>query len=97
MSFMKRLAEAADERDVKNIKNELVDRYGRLPLAAKRLLKLAELRVLAAQKGINVIRVAGKRVFIYKATSTDVALVDDMKASTTDSKIRELFEKIRLV
>lgn len=97
MSFMKRLAEAADERDVKNIKNELVDRYGRLPLAAKRLLKLAELRVLAAQKGINVIRVAGKRVFIYKAISTDVALVDDMKASTTDAKIRELFEKIRLV
>ncbi len=91
MAFMKRLAEAGDERDVKLIRKELSDRYGRLPSAANRLLKLAELRVDSANKGINLIRVAGKRAFFYKEGSSDVALVEDLKSSSPDAKIKELF------
>jgi transcription-repair coupling factor (superfamily II helicase) len=76
---------------VKLIKKELLDRYGRLPSAANRLLKLAELRVNSANKGINLIRVVGKRAFFYKEGSSDVALLTDLKSSSADSKIRELF------
>ena len=97
MGFMKRLAEAADVRDVKSIKKELADRFGRLPSAAQRLVKLAELRILAAQKGVNLIRVAKDRAFIYKVNSADVALVEDVKSSCPDGKIREIFEILNRV
>lgn len=91
MGFMKRFAEAGDEADVRSIKKELVDRFGRLPSAAKRLVKLSELRVAAARKGVSLIRAAGSRAFFYKAGSSEVALVKDLASSSGDSKIRELF------
>lgn len=92
MGFMKRLAEAGNARDVRSIKKELVDRYGRLPSAAQRLVKLSELRVVAAERGIGLIRASGRRVFVYKAGSPDVALVKDLKASSPDGKLKELFK-----
>ena len=95
MGFMKRLAEAGDEGDVRSIKKELVDRYGRLPSAAARLIKLAELRVVAAKKGVGLIRTAGSRAFFYKSGSSDVALVEDLKSAAPDGKIRELFAIMR--
>jgi transcription-repair coupling factor (superfamily II helicase) len=95
MGFMKRLAEAGDEGDVRSIKKELVDRYGRLPSAAARLIKLAELRVVAAKWGVSLIRTAGSRAFFYKSGSSDVALVEDLKSAASDGKIRELFAIMR--
>ena len=97
MGFMKRLAEAGDEGDVRSIKKELVDRYGRLPSAAARLIKLGELRVVAAKKGVSLIRTAGSRAFFYKSGSSDVALVEDLKSAAPDGKIRELFAIMRNV
>lgn len=97
MGFMKRLAEAGDEGDVRSIKKELVDRYGRLPSAAARLIRLGELRVVAAKKGVSLIRTAGSRAFFYKSGSSDVALVEDLKSAAPDGKIRELFAIMRNV
>lgn len=97
MGFMKRFAEASDGREIRSIKKELEDRYGRLPSAAKRLIKLAELRVCAAKKGLSLIRVASRRVFLYKANLSEVAFVEDLSSKSPDSKIRELFEILKKI
>ena len=94
MSFMKRFAEASDIRVVKALAAELKDRFGPLPAAAKRLVRLAELRVECAQALVSNIDVRGTRAILYRYGSRDVAKVADLAGRTADRKIAEL---IRLV
>ena len=90
MSFMKRLAEASDTRVVKALGDELEDRFGRLPSAAKRLLRLATLRVICAAQRISNIDVQGPRAVFYRYGSRDIAFVRDLRGKTADRKLQEL-------
>ncbi|MCR5839516.1 MAG: transcription-repair coupling factor [Kiritimatiellae bacterium] len=90
MSFMKRFAEAADEKVVVALASELRDRFGPLPPAAKRLVALAKLRVACAAAKISNIDAKDRRAVFYKVGSRDVAFVRDLKGKTPDRKIAEL-------
>lgn len=90
MSFMKRFAEAADEKVVVALAAELRDRFGPLPPAAKRLVALAKLRVACAAAKISNIDVKDRRAVFYKVGSRDVAFVRDLRGKTPDRKIAEL-------
>ena len=90
MSFMKRFAEATDEKVVAALAAELRDRFGPLPPAAKRLVALAKLRVACAAAKISNIDVKDRRAVFYKVGSRDVAFVRDLKGKTPDRKIAEL-------
>ena len=90
MSFMKRFAEAADEKVVAALAAELRDRFGPLPSAAKRLVALAKLRVACAAAKISNIDAKDRRAVFYKVGSRDVAFVRDLKGKTPDRKIAEL-------
>ncbi len=90
MGFMKRFAEAQDVKTVKALAAELADRFGALPRAASRLVRLAELRVHSAEARINHIDVRGERAVFYKCGSRDIAFVADLRAKTADKKITEL-------
>ena len=90
MSFMKRFAEAADEKVVAALAAELRDRFGPLPPAAKRLVALAKLRVVCAAAKISNIDVKDRRAVFYKVGSRDVAFVRDLRGKTPDRKIAEL-------
>ena len=90
MSFMKRFAEAADEKVVAALAAELRDRFGPLPPAAKRLVALAKLRVACAAAKISNIDVKDRRAVFYKVGSRDVAFVRDLRGKTPDRKIAEL-------
>lgn len=64
----RRLAEAATIQDVLNLKREIRDRFGPMPPAALRLMKLAEFRVTCARRRISrrgstprYIRAVGRR------------------------------------
>ena len=92
ISFLKRFAEAMDERVVKALAREMTDRFGPLPAAAKRMVKLALLRVKAAQAGIGIIDVKGERAIFYKNGSREIAKVLDLRGRTADRKIAELAE-----
>ncbi len=52
-SNYKKIAAAADEDTLEDIKDELEDRYGPLPACAENLMKVAHLRVLAGGMGIT--------------------------------------------
>ena len=90
MSFMKRFAEAADEKVVAALAAELRDRFGPLPPAAKRLVALAKLRVACAAAKISNIDAKDRRAVFYKVGARDVAFVRDLKGKTPDRKIGEL-------
>ena len=52
MNAYRRVAEAINHRELDNLQAELADRYGPLPPAARRALRLAHLRILAAERNL---------------------------------------------
>jgi transcription-repair coupling factor (superfamily II helicase) len=97
MAFHHRLAQAATEKDVLRLRRELADRYGKLPPAAVRLVRLAEFRVRCAAKRISRIDVKGERAVFYMQGSRDVAFVERLEGKTADRKITSLFKMIENV
>ena len=93
MNFMKRFAEASDKAAVKALASELEDRFGRLPAAARRLVKLAELRVTCARAGVSHIDVKGERAVFYRDSSRDIAFVVRLAGKNADRKIAELMRR----
>ncbi len=95
MSFMKRMAEASSKSDIKKISNELKDRFGNLPTATKRLLRLAELRIACADKNIGFMDVKGDRASLYEAGTHTILYYIRLKAKTPDQKISELIRGVQ--
>ena len=75
MSVHRRIAEAVTVKEVQALRAELTDRYGKPPVAVLRLLTLAELRVLAAQKRIGRIETRENKVHFYKVRERSPLLV----------------------
>lgn len=55
LAFYKRVASAESEADLEEIKKEVMDRYGLLPLQGKNLFKLAHLKILASRIDLRMI------------------------------------------
>ncbi|WP_067703234.1 transcription-repair coupling factor [Erwinia sp. ErVv1] len=64
LSFYKRIASAGEEGALEDLKVELIDRFGQLPDAARNLLDIAALRMVAKQLGIRRIEASEKGGFI---------------------------------
>ena len=97
MDFHRRLAEAVTVKDVLRLRRELADRYGRLPPAAVRLVKLAEFRVRCAAKRVARLDVKGERAVFYLRGSPDPSFVERVQGNTADKKIASLFKAIENV
>lgn len=54
----KRIANAGDKEQLRDLQIEMIDRFGLLPPQAKYLLGVTELKLMAAQLGINKINAA---------------------------------------
>ena len=94
MDFHRRLAEAVTVQDVHRLRRELSDRYGRLPPAAMRLVKLAEFRVRCAAKRVARLDVKGARAVFYLRGSRDPSFVEHVEGRTADRKISSLFRML---
>ncbi|QIX28835.1 transcription-repair coupling factor [Nocardioides sp. JQ2195] len=62
LEMYKRLAEVRNDDDVKQLREELLDRYGNPPKPVASLLEVARFRARARQAGIGEITLAGKFV-----------------------------------
>jgi len=62
LEMYKRLAEVRADEDVKQLFEEMVDRYGNPPAAVSSLLQVALFRARARQAGISEVTIAGKNV-----------------------------------
>jgi transcription-repair coupling factor (superfamily II helicase) len=58
----RRLAAAASDGDIAEVRAELVDRFGPVPPVVENLLAVASLRVLARRHGVTEITVAGRQI-----------------------------------
>jgi len=65
MVLHRRIAEAVAVQEVKSLRAEMTDRYGKPPAAVVRLLRLAELRVAAAQKRLGRIETRENKIYFY--------------------------------
>ena len=78
----------------KVLAKEMKDRFGPLPKSALRMVRLALLRVKAAQSGIGIIDVKEKRAILYRNGSRDIVKVLDLRGKNADRKIYELMNQI---
>lgn len=90
MSYLKRFAEATNRRVVAALANELRDRFGPLPPAARRFVRLANLRIACAAAGVGIVDATGSRAILYKNSTREIAKVVDLRGKTPDCKISEL-------
>ncbi|MBQ9693544.1 MAG: DEAD/DEAH box helicase, partial [Kiritimatiellae bacterium] len=65
MNVYRRIAEAISPSELKTLEKELADRYGPLPKAARRTLKMAELRMLAATKALAKVEILNHRLTCF--------------------------------
>ncbi|NLL17471.1 MAG: hypothetical protein GX262_00415 [Clostridia bacterium] len=67
MEMYRRLADAKTVEEIDEVDEELLDRFGELPLPARNLLRIASLRVTAGSLGIKRIVQTGKEIEIEAA------------------------------
>lgn len=72
LSMYKRIASVAGEEELNELKVELIDRFGLLPDAAKNLLAIAELKILAANIKVKKIEAHDKGGFIEFYPNADI-------------------------
>ncbi|MBE4617195.1 transcription-repair coupling factor [Vibrio navarrensis] len=72
LSMYKRIASVAGEEELKELKVELIDRFGLLPDAAKNLLAISELKILAANIKVKKIEAHDKGGFIEFYPNADI-------------------------
>jgi len=72
LSFYKRIASAAQAGELDDLKVELIDRFGLLPDAARNLLDIASLRLVAKALGIRKVEASEKGGFIEFAEKNKV-------------------------
>ncbi len=61
----RRLMLAEEEKDIEEIKNELRDRFGKLPRPVENFLQLSKLRITASSKEIKSLRRKGNKLEIH--------------------------------
>jgi len=66
IEIYRKLAQATDQAGLKSLKQEMRDRFGPLPPALELLLRVAELKVLASERGITVIEVQEDRLMLTR-------------------------------
>ena len=94
LSLMKRFAEAQDVRVVKALKAEMKDRFGPLPPEAEEFVRIAELRVVCANAGVEHVDVKGQRAVFYRVGDPRPDKVTDLRSKTSAGRIAELLSAV---
>ena len=94
LAVYQRLWQAANDEEAAAIENELRDRFGELPTAARNLLWVLRLRLLAIQAGVGAIQVEGDEMVIRLLPG--LALDRDAVARRTPPHTTVLSHQIRL-
>jgi transcription-repair coupling factor (superfamily II helicase) len=80
--FYRKLADAKDLKAIENIKNELIDRFGKIPQEVQTLFEIANLRFEAKKFCIEKISEDDKYVYLYFLQKADFSKVDIEKLTS---------------
>jgi transcription-repair coupling factor (superfamily II helicase) len=80
IEMYKKIASAADEEDIADIEDELIDRYGDLPQPVKNLLSIASIKITAGEAGFSSVTEKEEGViFQFKeGRNIDIKLIGNM-------------------
>lgn len=92
-----RISSLATETEVRELKKEFADRFGKLPVAVKNLFEMARIRIAAANAGIQSIRASDGRLIIMR---NGEAMMPDgryprLKARTTATRLKEILTLLK--
>ena len=94
----RKIAEASAVKELDELRADLRDRFGPLPSAAERLLKVSQLRIVAAERGSRSIEVAEDKVMLRRGTDTwhmPGGHYPRLRATTPAAKLDELLRITR--
>ena len=86
LTLYKRIAEAADADALRELKIEMIDRFGLLPPAAERLFDAAELRVAAQALGIVRLRAGARSITVDFGETPNIEPIRLIKLIQTQPK-----------
>jgi transcription-repair coupling factor (superfamily II helicase) len=92
-----RIASLATETEVRDLKKEFADRFGKLPAAVKNLFEITRIRIAAAQVGVQSVRASEERLIILR---NGEAIMPDgryprLKTRTAFSRFKEIMALIK--
>ncbi len=93
----RRLAGVCTAEQLKALRSEWRDRFGRLPVPADHLLALTGLKLLAAEKGVGTVETKGDRLILTRA-GEPIQLggrYPRLTSGDADSKVREIADLLR--
>jgi transcription-repair coupling factor (superfamily II helicase) len=93
----RRLAGVCTPEQLKQLRAEWRDRYGRIPPAADHLLILTGIKLLASEKGVSTLETKGDRLILTRAAEP-IQLAGRFPRLTSrdaDSKVREIADLLR--
>ncbi|MCX7009298.1 MAG: transcription-repair coupling factor [Kiritimatiellaeota bacterium] len=94
----RKIAEASAEKELEELRADLRDRFGPIPPAASCLLKVAKLRIAAAERGVRSIEVAEDKVMMRRGAD-DCHMPGGhyprLHATTPATKLDELIRLVR--
>ncbi|MEQ1437806.1 transcription-repair coupling factor [Fontimonas sp. SYSU GA230001] len=96
LTLYKRIAEAGDETGLRELKVEMIDRFGLLPPPCERLFEAAELRVLAQALDLKKIRAGNRSITVEFGTQPRVDPVKMIRLIQSQPKVYKLEGQARL-
>ncbi|MBN1622182.1 MAG: transcription-repair coupling factor [Endomicrobiales bacterium] len=87
--FYRHLTDAKSSKDLGNIKDELLDRFGTMPLPLENLFKLADLRLVAQSRGIKALIEKEKYIEIHFLSAINITSGNILKLAESYKDIME--------
>jgi transcription-repair coupling factor (superfamily II helicase) len=94
----RKIAEASSDKELDELRADLRDRFGPFPPAGQRLLKVAKLRIAAAECGVRAIEVAEDKVMLRRGADNWLmpgGHYPRLKAPVPAAKLDELIRLVR--
>ena len=94
----RKIAEASSDKELDELRADLRDRFGPFPPAGQRLLKVAKLRIAAAECGVRAIEVAEDKVMLRRGADNWLmpgGHYPRLKATAPAAKLDELIRLVR--
>ncbi|WP_043114412.1 transcription-repair coupling factor [Solimonas soli] len=96
LTLYKRIAEAADEATLHELKVEMIDRFGLLPAPAERLFDAAALRIAALALGVARLRAGARSISVDFSDRPNIEPIRLIKLIQTQPKVYKLEGQKRL-
>lgn len=92
-----RISSLAKETEVRELKKEFADRFGKLPAAVQNLFEIARIRIAAANAGIQSVRTSDGRIVIMR--NGEAVMPDNryprLQAESTPARLKEILSLLK--